>query len=113
MYPLWPYHAAWNPGMPAGTCAGGAIPGPMSAEHVAATAGRVGRIVAIRRRPVRRTRITRSNSLAKVALRVASGVTGRASLWLASPLGLRFVRPVELRERRAGDPARPVPHVAL
>src|SRR5690349_6294205 len=101
MYPLWPYQAAWNPGMPAGTCAGGAIPGPMSAAHVAPAAGRTGTTVAISRSAPRKRRITRSNSLAKAALRVAAA------------LGLRFVGPLELRERGARDPAGAVPHVTV
>ena len=38
MYPDWPYQAAWNPGSPPLTAAGGAIP-PVTLEvHVAAAA---------------------------------------------------------------------------
>src|SRR6266576_1046104 len=36
MYPLCPYHDAWKPGIPLGTRAGGAIPGPTLLAHVAA-----------------------------------------------------------------------------
>jgi len=35
-YPDWPYHAAWNPGTPDGTFAGGGIPGPTLDVHTAA-----------------------------------------------------------------------------
>src|SRR5687767_6783819 len=35
MYPLCPYQAAWKPGMPDGTRAGGAIPGPTDDAQVA------------------------------------------------------------------------------
>src|SRR5687767_746255 len=38
MYPLCPYHAAWKPGMPEGTRAGGAIPGPTDDAQVAVDA---------------------------------------------------------------------------
>src|SRR5712692_4771865 len=36
MYPLCPYHDAWKPGIPLGTRAGGAMPGPTLLAHVAA-----------------------------------------------------------------------------
>src|SRR5919201_3817843 len=36
MYPLCPYHAAWNPDSPLGTRAGGASPGPTLLAQVAA-----------------------------------------------------------------------------
>jgi hypothetical protein len=35
MYPLCPYHEAWNPGRPEGTLAGGAMPGPTVDVHAA------------------------------------------------------------------------------
>jgi hypothetical protein len=55
MYPLWPYHAAWNPGTPDGTLAGGGMPGPTLEVQVslrslfggaesAAVAGRAGAV---------------------------------------------------------------------
>ena len=37
MYPLCPYHAAWKPGSPEGTLAGGGMPGPTLEVHVAAS----------------------------------------------------------------------------
>src|SRR5437867_3746483 len=42
MYPLCPYHAAWKPGIPLGTRAGGAMPGPTLLAHVAACDSCVG-----------------------------------------------------------------------
>src|SRR5688500_449443 len=42
MYPLCPYQAAWEPGMPDGTRAGGAMPGPTLLAQVAARAALVG-----------------------------------------------------------------------
>src|SRR5438067_712880 len=39
MYPLCPYHAAWNPASPVARLAGGAMPGPTLLVHVAASAG--------------------------------------------------------------------------
>src|SRR6185503_16769487 len=42
MYPLCPYHAAWNPGMPLGTRVGGAMPGPTLLVQVAARDGLAG-----------------------------------------------------------------------
>jgi hypothetical protein len=35
MYPDCPYQDAWKPGMPLGTRAGGAMPGPIDPTHVA------------------------------------------------------------------------------
>jgi hypothetical protein len=35
MYPDCPYQDAWKPGMPLGTRAGGAMPGPTDPTHVA------------------------------------------------------------------------------
>jgi len=35
MYPDCPYHDAWNPAIPLGTLAGGAMPGPIEPTHVA------------------------------------------------------------------------------
>src|SRR5439155_3631447 len=39
MYPLCPYHAAWNPTRPLGNRAGGGMPGPTLLAQVAACAG--------------------------------------------------------------------------
>src|SRR6266566_7184107 len=91
MYPLCPYHDAWKPGIPLGTRAGGAMPGPTLLAHVAArdaydgvsadTSAKTNR----RLRTLPTTRLTRGRGLryVKVAercLRTATSSDGRRAL---------------------------------
>ena len=41
-YPLWPYHAAWNPALPSVAAVGGGIPGPIDATQGPADGAGVG-----------------------------------------------------------------------
>src|SRR5437667_12886937 len=83
MYPLCPYHDAWKPGIPLGTRAGGAMPGPTLLAHVAARDAYVGMSAATsantnrRLRALPTTRLTRGRGeqYVKVAERCLPIVT--------------------------------------